>query len=131
LTIPVFLRRKRSSQRTKKNNQPVTETKDTDSDYEEWDRIKQERYGTKYAIVLKNEAPRIGSGLRVVYVKEGRKWAYMVSHQGDPNERAGKVIKKLPIKRWQDMKQRHEQYLQRNDPDEVAREISKRRYRKL
>jgi hypothetical protein len=99
--------------------------------WEEWDKIKQEKYGTRYNIVLTNQAPRIGSGLRIVYVKEGRKWAHMVSHTGDPNNREGKVVKKLSINKWNQIKASHERYLKRNDPDEVARKLSRKRYRRI
>ena len=104
---------------------------ETTNKWEEWDRIKQERYGKKYEIMLTNEAPRIGSGLRIVYVKEGRKWAYMTSHPHDPDTRDRKVTKKLSLKRWNQLKASHELYLQRNDPDEVARKLSRRRYRRV
>lgn len=103
----------------------------SENKWDVWDKIKQERYGTKYTIFLKDQAPRIGSGLRIVYVKEGRKWAYMVSHTGDPNERSGKTVKRFSLKRWQDMKLKHEQYIQRNHPDEVARKLSRKRYRRV
>ena len=104
---------------------------ETTNKWEEWDRIKQERYGKKYEIMLTNEAPRIGSGFRIVYVKEGRKWAYMTSHPHDPDTRDRKVTKKLSLKRWNQLKACHELYLQRNDPDEVARKLSRRRYRRV
>ena len=99
--------------------------------WDEWDKVKQEKYGIRYDIVLKNEAPRIGSGLRIVYVKEGRKWAYMTSHSGDPDKREGKVIKKIRLHKWNELKASHELYLQRNDPDEVAKKLSRRRYRRV
>jgi len=99
--------------------------------WEEWDRIKQERYGKKYEIVLGDEAPRIGSGFRIVYVKEGRKWAYMTSHSGDPTVREGKVRKRFRLKRWKEIEASHERYLKRNDPDEVARKLSRKRYRRV
>jgi|TARA_R100000315_G_C5200926_1_gene118141 hypothetical protein len=99
--------------------------------WNEWDKVKQEKYGTRYDILLKDEAPRIGSGLRIVYVKEGRKWAYMTSHPGDPHKREGKVVKKLRLKKWNELKSSHELYLQRNNPDEVAKKLSRRRYRRV
>jgi len=99
--------------------------------WEEWDRIKQERYGKKYEIVLGDEAPRIGSGFRIVYVKEGRKWAYMTSHSGDPDVRERKVRKRFRLKRWKEIEASHERYLKRNDPDEVARKLSRKRYRRV
>ena len=96
-----------------------------------WDKIKQERYGIRYDIQLGDEAPRIGSGLRIVYVKEGRKWAHMVSHSGDPDERSTKITKRLPLKKWQSMKRKHEQYRQRNNPDAVAKKLNRKRYRRV
>ena len=96
-----------------------------------WDKIKQERYGTRYDIVLNNEAPRIGSGYRTVYVKEGRKWATLTNHTGDPDKKEGKVIKKFKLKAWNEIKAAHNRYLKRNDPDEVAKRQSRRRYRKI
>ena len=81
--------------------------------------------------MLMDEAPKIGSGYRSVYVKEGRKWAFMTSHPGDPEEREGKVTKKFSLKVWKNLKASHERFLKRNDPDEVAKRQSRRRYRKV
>jgi len=64
---------------------------------------------------LGDEAPRIGSGLRIVYVKEGRKWAHMTSQSGDPADSAGRVRKRLPLKRWLGMKASHEKKLVRHE----------------
>ena len=131
LTIPDFLRPKKKRGRPRKIlNLSVTPSEGTNK-WEEWDKIKQEKYGTRYAIVLGRQAPRIGSGLRIVYVKEGSKWAYMISHTGDPNNREGKVVKRFTLKRWNQIKTSHEQYLKRNDPDEVARKLSRKRYRRI
>jgi len=105
LTIPNFLRRTPKRGRPRKIKQRETPA---ESKYLLWDKIKQERYGTRYDIQLGDEAPRIGSGLRIVYVKEGRKWAHITSHSGDPADSAGRVRKRLPLKRWLDMKARHE-----------------------
>ena len=97
-----------------------------------WDKLKQKKYGTRYDIVLNDEAPRIGSGFRTVYVKEGRKWATMTSHEGDPDNKESRVVKKkLRLKVWHEIKASHERYLKRNDPDEVAKRRSRRRYRKI
>ena len=103
----------------------------SENKWDAWDKIKEERYGTKYDIILKDEAPRIGNGFRIVYVKEGRKWAHMVSHTGDPDIRSGKTVKRLSLKKWYEMKRKHEQYKQRNHPDEVARKLSRKRYRRV
>jgi hypothetical protein len=105
LTIPNFLRRTPKRGRPRKIEQ---KEHSVESKYLLWDKIKQERYGTRYDIQLGDEAPRIGSGLRIVYVKEGRKWAHMTSHSGDPDDSAGRVRKRLSLKRWLDMKVRHE-----------------------
>ncbi len=110
--IPKFLRRKKKRGRPRKIRQekPVVGI-----DWDEWDRIKQEKYGTRYDILLLDEAPRIGSGLRTVYVKEGRKWAHMTSQTGDPSIRDGLVRKRFRIKRWEELKASHERYLIRNN----------------
>ena len=55
----------------------------------------------------------------------------MISHTGDPNNREGKVVKRFTLKRWNQIKTSHEQYLKRNDPDEVARKLSRKRYRRI
>ena len=129
LEIPAFLRRHRKRGRPRKIIQPdLSPVKDK---WKVWDEIKQERYGTRYDIVLNNEAPRIGSGYRTVYVKEGRKWATMINHTGDPDKKEGKVIKKFKLKAWNEIKAAHNLYLKRNDPDEVAKRQSRRRYRKI
>ena len=97
-----------------------------------WDKLKQKKHGTRYDIVLNDEAPRIGSGFRTVYVKEGRKWATMTSHEGDPDNKESRVVKKkFRLKVWHEIKASHERYLKRNDPDEVAKRHSRRRYRKI
>ena len=104
---------------------------ESNNKWEEWEKTKQKKYGKKYEIILGSEAPRIGSGFRIVYVKEGSKWAHMTSHSGDPTVREGKVRKRLSLKRWQEIKASHERYLKRNDPDEVARKLSRKRYRRV
>jgi|TARA_R100000093_G_scaffold62828_1_gene33871 hypothetical protein len=110
--IPKFLRRKKKRGRPRKIRQ---EKPTVGIDWDEWDRIKQEKYGTRYDILLLDEAPRIGSGLRTVYVKEGRKWAHMTSQTGDPSIRDGLVRKRFRIKRWEELKASHERYLIRNN----------------
>ena len=132
LVIPDFLRRKKKRGRPRKINLNLSATQSNTNDkWEKWDKIKQEKYGKKYEIVLGDEAPRIGSGLRIVYVKEGRKWAHLTSHPHDPDNRERKVTKKLTLNRWKQVKASHELYLKRNDPDEVARKLSRRRYRRV
>ena len=68
LEIPEFLRRTRKRGRPRKIMQKVSK----ENNWEEWSKEKQNLYGTRYDIVLQDEAPSIGSGYRVVYVKEGR-----------------------------------------------------------
>jgi len=111
-TIPDFLRRKPKRGRPRKIKQKKVQP---ENKWDEWDKVKQERYGTRYDIKLANEAPRIGSGLRIVYVKEGRKWAHMTSHAGDPDINERKVRRRLTLKRWLDLKASHEKYLARQE----------------
>jgi hypothetical protein len=47
------------------------------------------------------------------------------------DKREGKVVKKLRLKKWNELKSSHELYLQRNNPDEVAKKLSRRRYRRV
>ena len=133
LTIPDFLRRKKRRGRPPKI-EPVLSGGIFEPDldkYVKWDRIKQAKFGPRYNIILGDEAPRIGSGFRTVYVKEGRKWAVMTSHEGDPEDKESRVVKKrFPLKVWHLMKASHERYLKRNDPIEVAKRRSRKRYRK-
>ena len=113
LTIPEFLRRKPKRGRPRKNkNQMMLSANDK---WDEWDKIKQEKYGVRYDIKLGNDAPRIGSGMRVVYVKEGRVWAYMTSHAGDPKNNERKIRKRFSLKRWLTIKVSHEKYLARQE----------------
>ena len=56
----------------------------------------------------------------------------MTSHEGDPDNKESRVVKKkLRLKVWHEIKDSHERYLKRNDPDEVAKRRSRRRYRKF
>jgi len=112
LTIPDFLRRKPKRGRPRKIKQKEVQG---ESKWDVWDRIKQEKYGQRYDIQLGDEAPRIGSGLRIVYVKEGRKWAYMTCHSGDPDMNERKIRKRFTLKRWLDIKTAHEKYLARQE----------------
>ena len=51
--------------------------------------------------------------------------------QVDPEDKESRVVKKrFPLKVWHLMKASHERYLKRNDPVEVAKRRSRRRYRK-
>ena len=95
--------------------------------YARWRKIKEEQYGKRYEMYLTNELPRFGSGHRSYYVKEGRKWAKFTKHIGDPADTTGRMRGRLPLAKWNTMKEKHEQYLQRNDPDETAKRNYKRR----
>ncbi len=66
LKIPDFLRRKKRRGRPRKIEDTPVEV----NPHIEWDKIKQERYGTKYNIMLWHHFPRIGSGNRIIYVSE-------------------------------------------------------------
>ena len=112
LDIPEFLRPKPKRGRPRKVQQR-NEYYIVKNNWEEWDEVKQDKYGTRYDIQLGDEAPRIGSGLRIVYVKEGRKWAHMTGHSGDPTCMEGRVRKRFSLKRWFQMKSSHEKYLAR------------------
>ncbi len=132
LHIPDFLKRVKKKGRPRSiTAKPLYTQPDEVGIHLEWDKIKRKRYGERYDIHLNNQAPRIGSGLRIVYVKEGRKWVFMTSHAGDPAKRDGKVVKRFTLKQWKVLKASHERYIKRNDPDEVAKRISSRRYRRI
>ena len=127
LWIPKFLRRRKNE---KRKHYTLTNVPDSTVDrWKEWDAIKKERYGERYDIQLMDQAPRIGSGYRIVYVKEGRKWAYMTSHAGDPDKKEGKVVKRFSMKEWNNIKAGHEKYTKRNDPEAVKKRMKRRRYR--
>ena len=113
LSIPEFLCRKpkRGRPRKIKRTEPVT----PENKWDEWDIIKQEKYGARYDIKLGDEAPRIGSGTRTVYVKEGRKWAHMTRHCGDPEDRTHVIRKRFSLKRWLDLKDSNERYKARQE----------------
>jgi len=122
IKIPKFLIRKRKRGRPKKIKQSPTVT----YKYVEWDKIKQERYGTRYLLKLGDEAPRIGSGFRIVYVKEGRKWAYMTSHVGDPDDKSNKIRKKFTMKQWLAIKASHERFMAKHE--QALKKIRKKAY---
>lgn len=113
LTIPEFLCRKPKRGRPRKTKKE--DVVSIENRWAAWDKIKQKRYGTRYDIHLGDEAPRIGSGLRIVYVKEGRKWAHMVAHTNNPDQKENKIRKRFPLKRWLEMKASHEKYVKRNE----------------
>ena len=129
LTIPAFLKRQKKRGRPRK----IIETPDVNilDKYFEWDKIKQDKYGTRYAIMFKDEAPRIGSGLRFVYTKEKRKWAFVTKHTGDPEDTSRKVTVRMRLKRWQEIKENSVLYFKRNSADEVKKRLSRKRYRRV
>ena len=129
LTIPDCLRRKKKRGRPHK----IVELPDTNTlnKYFEWDKIKQEKYGIRYAIIFKDEAPRIGSGFRIVYTKEKRKWAFVTKHTGDPEDTSRKVTVRMRLKRWQEIKENSVLYFKRNSADEVKKRLNKKRYRRV
>ena len=129
LTIPDFLKRKKKRGRPRK----VVELSVTNflNKHFEWNKIKQEKYGTRYALMLKDEAPRIGSGLRIVYVKEGRKWAFITHHSGDPKNTFRKIRIRMRLSKWKDIKEESDLYFRRNAKDEVKKRLSRKRYRRV
>ena len=108
LAIPDFLKRYKKRGRPRKIHQP-NYLEDTRKKYEEWDLIKQKKYGKPYRVYFDNEAPRIGSGIRKVYVKEGRKWVHLAYHPSDPVET---FVTRARIRRsqWNKLKRNHEKY---------------------
>jgi|TARA_R100000963_G_C4640635_1_gene104283 uncharacterized membrane protein len=108
LAIPDFLKRYKKRGRPRKIHQP-NYLEDTRKKYEEWDLIKQKKYGKPYRIHFNNEVPRIGSGIRKVYVKEGRKWAHLSYHPGDPIE-TFVTRSRIRMSQWNKLKQSHEKY---------------------
>jgi hypothetical protein len=130
--IPAFLIRKKKRGRPRK----IVAVTAVDSEQEvaarqhRWNNIKTNRYGTYYNMYLVNELPRFGCGYRVFYVKEGRKWARFTMHLGDPECTENRMRGRLSLKKWSDMKRRHEQCIKRNDPDAVKKRVNRRR-RKL
>lgn len=113
LEIPEFLRRQRKRGRPRKIK--LEKSVSVDNKWNEWDKVKKDLYGTRYDMMFKDEVPNIGSGFRTVYVKEGRKWAHMTSHPGDPDTTEDRVRKKLTLKMWFALKAIHEKYLARNE----------------
>jgi hypothetical protein len=109
LKIPDFLRRKKRRGRPRKIEDTPVEV----NPHIEWDKIKQERYGTKYNIILGHGFPRIGSGNRIIYVSEKRKWVHIVSHSGNPYT-TQPIRTKILKSKWNDIKKSHERYLKRN-----------------
>ena len=107
LNIPSFLLRKKKKGRPVKIEDTPVEV----NPHIEWDKIKQERYGTKYNIMLGHHFPRIGN--RIIYVSEKRKWVFIVSHTGDPYT-TQPIRTKILKSKWNNIKKSHERYLKRN-----------------
>lgn len=131
LTLPDFLKRKKKRGRPRKVVVNTTDNKSIISKHEEWGKIKQQKYGFPYAVMFKDEAPRLGSGLRMVYVKEARKWVHLTGHSGDPSDVSGRTRVRMRMMKWNELKSTNEQYFKRNNPDEAAKRLSRRRYRKI
>jgi hypothetical protein len=131
LAIPDFLKRKKKRGRPRKIVASTTDNKITLNRNEEWGKIKQQKYGFYYAMMFRDEAPRIGCGLRWVYVKEGRKWVHLTSHYGDPYDVSRRTRVRMRMSKWNELKESNEQYFKRNNPDEVAKRLSRKRYRRI
>ena len=99
IKIPKFLLRKKVNKQKPKDLGSVAFGREKSNKHDDWNKIKTKKYGDKHAIFLYDEAPRIGSGLRIVYVKEGRKWAHLVSQSGDPAT-SDKIRSKLRLQTW-------------------------------
>ena len=96
-----------------------------------WNEFKEKRYGTRYEMVLTNELPRFGSGYRIFFVKEGRKWAHCTMHIGDPENTTKRIRGRMSMKKWNVLKGEQQKLEKRNDPDEVAKRVHSRRRRSL
>jgi hypothetical protein len=129
LTLPYFLKRKNKRGRPRKVVADTMDNKSILNGHEEWNKIKKEKYGAQYTVMLKDEAPRIGSGLRTVYVKEGRKWAFVIQHSGDPKNTVRKVRVRMLLKKWQGIKENSFMYFKRNDVNEIKKRLSRKRYK--
>ena len=99
IKIPKFLLRKKTKKQKPKDLGSVAFGRERVNKHDEWNKIKTKKYGDKHTIFLYDEAPRIGSGFRVVYVKEGRKWAHIVSQAGDPHT-SDKIKVRMTLKMW-------------------------------
>ena len=99
ISIPKFLLRKGRKKQKPKDLGSVAFGRKKINPYNRWNAEKIKRYGPKHSIMLCDEAPRIGSGFRIVYVKEGRKWAHLVSQPGDPKTN-DKIKSKLRLEPW-------------------------------
>ena len=66
---------------------------------------------------LTDEFPRIGSGCRIIYVTEKRKWAHIVNQKGNP-ETNEKIRYRVLMPIWTNMKKVHENYVKRNTTNE-------------
>ena len=99
ISIPKFLLRKGRKKQKPKDLGSVAFGRKKINPYNRWNAEKIKRYGPKHSVMLCDEAPRIGSGFRIVYVKEGRKWAHLVSQPGDPKTN-DKIRSKLKLETW-------------------------------
>jgi len=99
IKIPKFLLRKKTKKQKPKDLGQIAFGREKNNMYDDWMNIKIKKYGDRHNIMLYDEAPRIGSGFRIVYVKEGRKWAHIVSQTGDPHT-SDKIKVRMPLKIW-------------------------------
>ena len=131
--IPAFLIRKKKRGRPRKHSHAsvVDMEQATEIRQQQWNAIKENRYGTYYNMYLSNELPRFGCGYRGFYVKEGRKWAKLTQHIGDPTDTTSRIRGRLSLNKWSEMKRQHEQLIKRNSPDEVEKRLSRRRRRAI
>ena len=115
LDIPESLIRKKRRGRPRKY--PVSVPENEQARYEEWNKIKEQKYGTRYDIQLTDEFPRIGSGRRIIYVTEKRKWAHIVNQTGN-YETNEKIKYRVLMPNWVNMKKTHRAYVKRNTENE-------------
>lgn len=97
-----------------------------------WNEFKEKRYGKRYEMVLTDELPRFGSGYRVFFVKEGRKWAHFVRHVGNPDNTTKRIRARMSMKKWNQLKAQQKQLKRKNDPNAIAKRVNySRRHRPL
>jgi hypothetical protein len=99
LKIPKFLIRKETKKQKSRDLGEVAFGREKLNQCNDWAKQKEKLYGCRHDVMLYDEAPKIGSGFRVVYVKEGRKWAHLTSQPGDPKT-SDKVKTKLRMQTW-------------------------------
>ena len=96
-----------------------------------WNEFKEKRYGKRYEMLLTNELPRFGSGYRVFFVKEKRKWAHFTMHVGNPDNTTKRIRGRMSMQKWNELKAQQKQLKKRNDPYEISKRLDSRRRRPL